>query len=75
MGQAVGSTSSQTLSVVKKIPTNKWYTVQDTLVGQVTHYCNLAGTGTGPVLCPVLGPALGLWPFSSSQPALLPSAA
>lgn len=50
--------------------------VEDTLGGQqMTHYCNLAGTGAGPVLCPVVGPALGLWHVSSSQSALLPSAA
>lgn len=50
--------------------------VQDTLGGQqAVCYCNLAGTGAGPVPCPVVGPALGLWHVSSSQPALLPSAA
>lgn len=50
-------------------------TVQDTQRGQATHYCNLAGTGAGPVLCPGVASALGLWNVSCSQPALLPSAA
>lgn len=51
-------------------------TVQDTQRGQqATHYRNLAGTGTGPVLCPGVGPALGLCHVSCSQPALLLSAA
>lgn len=74
VGQAIGSTSSQTLPVDKTIPTTKWqYKTQGGQ--QTTHYCNLAGSGAGPVLCPVVGPALELWHVSCSQPALLPSTA
>lgn len=65
----------QTVSVSEAIPTTKWQYKTHWEDNKLLYYCNLAGTGAGPVPCPVVGPALGLWHVSSSQPALLPSAA